>query len=339
MISDFASAQHGASRREFLRGAISVAAAMMITNAGCTKASNAVAGQGPIPMRPLGRTGLNITTFGLGGQATIEMEDKRDEALRIVSRALDLGVNYFDTAAGYRSGVSETQLGEALDGHRNEIILASKSRNRTRDGAWRDLEASLKRLRTDHLDIWQIHNIKSAADVEQVFAKGGAIEAFQQARDQKLTRFLGVTGHADPELLMECIRRFPFDTILLAINAADKHYLSFGDKLLPLCMERNMGIIAMKVPARGRILWQPFKQLLERRRPGKLDMREAYHYVLTLPVSGAIIGCDTVAHLEQNTELARTFRPLTVEQMLALESKVKPIYEQALYFRGREDNS
>lgn len=336
MMADHQVAENGASRREFLIAAISCAATMVAANVGCANASIAASASGPIPMRQLGRTGLNITTFGLGGQATIEMEDRREEALRIISRALDLGVNYFDTAAGYRSGVSETQLGEGLAGRRSQIILASKSRNRTRDGAWRDLESSLKRLRTDHLDIWQVHNIKSTADVEQLFAKGGAIEAFQHAREQKLTRFLGVTGHADPDLLIECIRRFPFDTILLALNAADKHYLSFGERLIPLCLERQMGIIAMKVPARGRILWQPLTQIPRLRRPGKLDMREAYHYVLSLPVSGAIIGCDTVEHLEEDVNLARTFKPLSVDQMLALEAKVKPIYEQALYFRGRE---
>ncbi|MCI0356754.1 MAG: aldo/keto reductase, partial [Acidobacteria bacterium] len=175
--------------------------------------------------------------------------------------------------------------------------------------------------------------------VERIFAPGGAIEAFLQVREQKITRFLGVTGHADPAVLAEAIRRFPFDTILMALNAADKHHLSFIDNLLPLAVEKQMGIIGMKVPARGRILasWKPSPGAGESweggTRPGAITMRDAVHYVLSLPVSTIIIGCDSVAQLEENIRLAREFTPLNETQMAALAARTEPIHRQALFFR------
>jgi hypothetical protein len=155
-----------------------------------------------------------------------------------------------------------------------------------------------------------------------------------------LVRFLGVTGHADPDVLIEAIRRFPFDTVLLALNAADRHHLSFSDKLLPLAVEKQMGIIGMKIPARGRILssWAP-SSYLDRygaTGPGTISMKEALGYVLTLPVATVIVGCDTVAQLEENVAIAREFTPLSGAQMAALEERAKPVHRQALFFRRWE---
>lgn len=210
------------------------------------------------------------------------------------------------------------------------------------------LEQSLKLLQTDVVDVWQLHDIGTMTDVEEVFAKGGAMEAFEQARGQKMVRFLGITGHHRPEALMECIRRFPFDTVLMGINAADPHSHSFAAELLPLALERRMGIIAMKVPARGRILasWTPPPIERQKRmweaganittKPGTLTMREAFHWVLSRPVSTAIIGIDSVAQLEENVALAREFTPLSEPQMAAITDKTKPVAEQALWFRHFE---
>src|ERR1043166_4341892 len=197
-----------------------------------------------MPTRNLGKTGYRVGIFSLGGQATIEQADKEAEATAIVERALDLGVNYIDTAAQYGGSErwSQKYIGQVMKRRRKEGYLASKSHDRTRDGSLKLLEESLKLLNTDHLDAWQMHHMTTADDVERAFAKGGAVEAFQQAREQKMVRFLGVTGHTDPDILIECLRRFPFDQILMAVNAADPHHLSFQEKLLPMAVEKQLGI-------------------------------------------------------------------------------------------------
>jgi predicted aldo/keto reductase-like oxidoreductase len=227
---------------------------------------------------------------------------------------------------------------------RAETFLASKTKERTRDGSLRMLEQSLKLLNTDHLDLWQLHDIGTLADVEQVFAKGGAMEALVEAREQKMVRFLGLTGHHRPDSLMNAIGRFPFDAILMAVNAADTHHHAFKTDLLGLALEKQMGVIGMKVTGRGRLLsgWTPPPLEQQKRswegvviadRPGTLAMREALDYTLTLPVSTVIIGCDSVAQLEENARLAREFTPRNPAQMAALEAKAEPVSKQALFFR------
>ena len=187
------------------------------------------------------------------------------------------------------------------------------------------LETSLKLLQTDHIDLWQLHDIGSDNEVQQVFAKGGAMEALLQARDQKIVRYLGITGHFRPEPLMECIHRYPFDCILMAVNAADPHHYSFVEQLLPLAVEKEMGIIGMKVPARGRILssWTPppmeqqkhsWEGMVLAPTPGTLDMKQAMYYALSQPLSTVIIGVDSIAQLEQNVQLARDFTPYNQQQ-------------------------
>jgi hypothetical protein len=297
---------------------------------------------GAMPTRNLGRTGYRVGIFSLGGQAAIEKPDNEGVAVPIVERALDLGVNYIDTSARYggEQRWSERYIGQAMKRRRREAFLASKTHDRTRDGSLALLERSLELLQTDHLDLWQIHNLSNLEQVEQIFAPGGAVEALVKARDEKVVRFLGITGHADPEVLLEAARRLPFDTILLALNAADPHHLSFEAKLLPLAVEKEMGIIGMKIPARGRLLagWTPPPPDPERPspwplRPGTLSMREALRYVLSLPVSTVIVGCDTVAQLEENVQLARAFTPLSTAQMAELTAKAQPVHQQALFFR------
>ncbi len=296
-----------------------------------------------MPTRNLGKTGYRVGVFSLGGQATIEKPNMEEQAVAIVERALDLGVNYIDTAAQYGGAGrwSQRYIGQVMKRRRQQTWLASKTHDRTRDGSLKLLEESLNLLNTDHLDTWQLHHVTTRDDVEKIFAKGGAIEAMQQAREQKMVRCLGVTGHTDPEVLMECLRRFPFDTILMAVNAADKHHLSFAEKLLPMAVEKQMGIIGMKIPARGRILagwtppppgsepsWVPVPQ-----KPGAIDMREAMYYVLSLPVSTIVIGCDNIAQLEENVKLAREFTPLSDSQLAALSTRTEGIARQALFFR------
>jgi aryl-alcohol dehydrogenase-like predicted oxidoreductase len=299
-----------------------------------------------MPTRNLGRTGYKVGIFSLGGQASLERDHNEAVAVPLVERALDLGVNYLDTSSIYGGPErwSEQYIGQVMKRRRSEAFLASKTKERSRDGSLRMLEKSLELLHTDHLDLWQLHDIGEPQDVAAVFGKGGAMEALIQARDQKMVRYLGVTGHFRPEPLAEAIRRHPFDAILMAVNAADKYHFSFMESLLPLAVEKQMGIVGMKVPARGRLLrtWTPPD--LERQRgswegaviaktPGTLTMREAMHYSLSLPVSTVIVGCDSIQQLEENLALARDFTPLSEPQMAALATRAQPVSEQALFFR------
>jgi aryl-alcohol dehydrogenase-like predicted oxidoreductase len=299
-----------------------------------------------MPTRNLGKTGYKVGIFSLGGQASLEKQNNFDIDVPIVERALDLGVNYIDTSSIYGGPErwSEQYVGKVMAKRRNEAFLATKTKERTRDGSMRMIEKSLQLLQTDHVDLWQLHDIGTITDVNDVFAKGGAMEALLEMQQQKVVRFLGITGHYRPDALMECIHRHPFDTVLMAMNAADPHHYSFNEALLPLAVEKQMGIIGMKVPGRGRILssWTP--QPLEQQKhmwegmvpaptPGTLTMREAVYYTLSRPVSTVIIGCDTIAQLEENVQLAREFTPLSDKQTTELVAKAEPVAKPSLFFR------
>jgi aryl-alcohol dehydrogenase-like predicted oxidoreductase len=293
-----------------------------------------------MPVRNLGKTGFRVGLLSLGGQATLEIPGKEAESEAIINRALDLGINYIDSAAGYGNGTSEKHIGLVLKSRRKEAFVTSKTADRTYDGSMRLLEKTLKSMNTDHLDLWQLHNLQRQEEFDQIFAPNGALKALEKAREQGMATFLGVTGHYEPNILLAAIERFPFDTILMAVNAADRHYLSFIEHLLPRAQQLKMGIIGMKVATRGRVLstWTPppAEQQPERMRTaraGTLTIQEALAYNLTLPVSTTIIGVDTVAQIEQNVAFASSFTPLSEEQMRELEKRTLPIARQALYFR------
>src|SRR5260370_19599958 len=179
-----------------------------------------------MPTRNLGKTGYRVGIFGLGGQAALDKGNNESLALQMIHRELELGVNYFDTSAIYggHDRWSERHLGKGLKGNRDQVVIATKTKERTRDAALKDLDVSLKLLDTDHIDIWQLHDVGIQEDIDQIFGKGGAIEALVQARDQKIVRHLCVTGRFRPEALIESIRRFPFATILMAVNAPHHSY-------------------------------------------------------------------------------------------------------------------
>jgi aryl-alcohol dehydrogenase-like predicted oxidoreductase len=299
-----------------------------------------------MPTRNLGKTGHKVGIFSLGGQASIERAHNEDVAVPIIERALDLGVNYIDTSSIYGGPErwSEQYVGKVMKHRRNDAFLATKTKERTREGSLRMIEKSLQLLQTDHIDLWQLHDIGTTKDINAIFGKGGAIEALLQMREQKVVRFLGITGHYRPDALIEAIHRYPFDTILMAVNAADPHHYSFSEQLLPLAVEKQMGIIGMKVPARGRILssWTPppierqqhsWEGMVIAKTPGTIDMRQAMYYSLSLPVSTVIIGCDSIAQLEENVQLAREFTPFSQQQMASLTAKVEPVSKQSLFFR------
>jgi uncharacterized protein len=342
----------GQNRREFMKAGGAATAALFAQGA-LPRTAHALpslpsnpATAAAMPTRNLGKTGFRVGVFSLGGQSALERAGNEAVAVPLVERALDLGVNYIDTSSIYggRERWSERYIGQVMKRRRTETFLASKTKERTRDASLRMLEQSLKLLDTDHLDLWQLHDIGTAGDVNEVFAKGGAMEALVEAREQKMVRFLGLTGHHRPEPLMDAIRRFPFDAILLAVSAADRHHHSFMTGLLPLAVEKQLGIIGMKVTGRGRLLssWTPPPLEQQRRSwegvviangPGTIDMREALYYTLSLPLSTVIIGCDSVAQLEENVRLARDFTPLSEAQMAGLAERAAPCSKQALFFR------
>lgn len=283
---------------------------------------------GAIEKRTLGATGLSVTQLGLGGESLLSMEEKQDESIAMARTALQMGINYFDTAHIYSP--SEQRLGEALYGVRDQIVLASKSDKRDRDGARKDLDKSLKDLRTDYLDIWQIHHISYPEEVEKVFKDDGAMKAVEEALDEKLIRYVGVTGHYCPEPMLEMLKRYDFDTVMMPINAADVHNHSFIKKLLPVALKKDLGIIGMKVCSRGR-LFTP-KEIY--------TMGQALSYSLSQPISTAIVGISTMAQLYENVAIAKSFERLTEKEQEEMEKKTKSYEGVANFFKkGNEKHN
>ena len=341
-------------RREFLKASGAVTAALLAPAAMAAETAKTLPGlpSNPItptamPTRNLGKTGYKVGIFSLGGQAALERGNNFDAAVPIIERALDLGVNYIDTSSIYGGPElwSEQYVGKVMAHRRNEAFLATKTKERTREASLRMIDKSLELLKTDHVDLWQLHDIGTMTDVNEVFAKGGAMEALLEMQQQNVVRYLGITGHYRPDSLMECIKRHPFDTVLMAINAADPHHYSFNEGLLPLAVERQMGIIGMKIPGRSRLLssWTPPSieeqkhswegMTIQTDRSGTLTMREAMYYTLSRPVSTVIIGCDNIAQLEENVHLAREFTPLSDSQATQLVAKAEPVAKPSLFFR------
>lgn len=341
-------------RRDFLKTGGVVAAGLLANHS--VLASPAPAAFPPLPVNPstqaalptrnLGKTGYKVGIFSLGGQAALEKPNNFDVAVPIIERALDLGVNYIDTSSIYGGPDrwSEQYVGRVMKTRRQEAFLATKTKERTRDGSLRMIEKSLTLLNTDHVDLWQLHDIGLPEDVNAVFAPDGAMKALLEMQQQKVVRFLGVTGHYRPEALIDAIHRHDFDTILLALNAADVHIHSFTEQLLPLAVEKQMGIIGMKVPARGRLLssWTPppiekqqhsWEGSAIATRSGVMSMRDAMRFTLSHPVSTVIIGCDSIEQLEENVQIARQFTPLSSGQMAALNELAAPVAKQSLFFR------
>jgi aryl-alcohol dehydrogenase-like predicted oxidoreductase len=278
-----------------------------------------------MPQRVLGRTSVTLPILGLGGSASpLSRSGEESESIAMIERALELGIRYFDTAANY--GPSEERLGKVLPSHRSKLFLASKTSHRDRDGAWRELERSLQRLKTDYLDLWQLHGLAYDWDLNTILdTKRGAIKAAQEAKQQGLVRFVGITGHHNPAIMAEGLRRYPFDTVLIPINAADKHNpTSFIKQVLPVAQQKKTGVIAMKVPAYGRLF-----------KPGVLDgMHQAMGYALSQKgVHCCIIAAETLAQLEHNVSVAQAFQPLAVQELAAIEQRTAANWQDSSFFR------
>jgi aryl-alcohol dehydrogenase-like predicted oxidoreductase len=280
-----------------------------------------------MPTRKLGRTGLNIPIVSLGGQGALEEHGSRKNCIEIIHKAYSLGIKYMDTSPVY--GPSEDIYGEALKGIRNKIVVASKTDDRTRDGSLKLLEKSLKRLKTDYLDVWQIHHLDNMNDVNAVTKKDGALKAIVEMKEQGVVRHIGFTGHHSPKVLAEMARRHDFDTALCALNPADRHLKPcFIDDFLPIANEKKLGIIGMKVFAQG-FIFHPGTSMWK----GIMTAWETVFYTLSLPITTIIIGCNTPAQVEENVMMARAFRQLDKDEMVEIEGRTKRYVKRAQFFR------
>jgi len=277
-----------------------------------------------MPERVLGKTGVRVPLLGLGGSGKTPLgkSGKEKEAIAIIEAALSLGIKYFDTAASY--GASEKQLGKVLPPYRKEIFLVTKTGRRDRDGAWQELERSLKRLNTDYLDSWQLHHVSFMETLDEIFGSQGAIKAMEEAKEQGIVKFAGITGHHEPDVIAEGLRRYPFDTTLVSINAADKHHpRPFAPTILPVAQQKNVGVIGMKIPAYGKLL-----------QPGVLNMEEAMGYVLSLSgVHCCVVATESVEMLKSNVRVAQGFQELSPEDMGAIEQKTASVWQENTFFR------
>jgi aryl-alcohol dehydrogenase-like predicted oxidoreductase len=272
-----------------------------------------------LPRRPLGRTGEEVTILGLGGEGVLRTFGYERQAQALIDAALEAGICYFESARAY-SG-SEAYLGRGLAGHRDRVFLTSKSHGRTREEADEHLAATLRNLGTDHLDLWQVHDVRTPAEVEALAAPGGALEAFHRAKEQGKTRFVGVTGHHDPQVLRRALDIYDFDTVLLPVNPAEPYAKSF----LPLAREaldRGLGVVGMKVLCRGllpELSVAPVPDLVA--------------YALSQAVSLVVIGADNAAQVRELAQAARQFAPLPPGAQARLEALVTPFARGLMYYK------
>jgi aryl-alcohol dehydrogenase-like predicted oxidoreductase len=292
------------SRRLFL-GAASVAAgdAMLAQHTGT------------IPMRPLGKTGVQVSAIGIGGYHLGSAKDLQ-EAKRIVDEAIDAGVNFFDNAWDYHDGRSEEWMGAALRGKRDKVVLMTKVCTHGRDKrvALTMLDESLRRLQTDHLDVWQIHEVIYENDPDLIFAPNGAIEALAQAKKEGKVRFVGFTGHKDPSIHLRMLSHdFPFDTVQMPLNCMDANFRSFETHVLPELNRRGIAPLGMKsLGGCGEIVAK-----------GVARVDEALRYAMSLPVATTISGMNSVDVLRQNLAIACGFKPMSAAQMQQLRDRCR----------------
>jgi aryl-alcohol dehydrogenase-like predicted oxidoreductase len=272
-----------------------------------------------LPTEVLGKTGVSVPRIGIGlGSRFCAVEDE-DTAREILELALANGFYYWDTAASYanKTIVSEERIGRVLQDRRDEVFLATKFEERSYDGVMRQLEQSLKRLRTDHIDLYQVHLIESRADLDTLALPGGALDALRRIKEQKIARFIGFSGHVDAAAMAEAARRHDFDTMLIALNHYQERHGDFERGAIPVAAGRKMGVMIIKSVRPREIV------------PG-LDPSDLIRYALSLPlVHAAVVGTDSVDVVRKNAALLRDFRPLPADEMRRLTIKLDPFFAGA----------
>ena len=327
------------SRREFLK---TTTAAVMLGAA--ETALGASASLSALPKRRLGKTGEMISCIGFGSGTRFCSIQDEDAAQALLERAFVLGINYFDTAGSYTrrplERLSEKRLGEFSHKRRKEIFLATKIDPRDRDGALRSVETSLKFLQTDYLDLIQIHSLSDLNDLDRMGGPNGVLAAIQQLKAQRVSRFIGITGHNDGAAMTEALRRYDFDTVLMALNAAQsanpvaarkmEPIPAFEQSALPVALQKNMGILSMKVMGQG---------LLVGNGTGRASAAELLQFNLSQPVACVVIGCEQMAPLEQNVQAALAFTPMNESGKQKLQEKVAPSRSAWQQFLKSHDDS
>jgi aryl-alcohol dehydrogenase-like predicted oxidoreductase len=320
--------ESGISRRDFVRtaaGTMGAASVHALASAearprhatGSGSRAESATSSAPVPMRELGKTGEKVSAIGVGGFHLGSTKDQ-NEANELVSRALDAGVTFFDNCWDYHDGQSELILGNALKGKREKAFVMTKvcTHGRGKDVAMEQLEESLRRLQTDHLDLWQIHEVIHYNDPDLIFASGGAAEALLAAKQQGKVRFIGFTGHKDPAIHLKMLSHdFPFDTVQMPLNCLDATFRSFETHVLPEATRRGIAVLGMKsLGGSGELI-----------RHGVVTPEEGLRYAMSLPVATTISGMDSLAVLEQNLQIARGFTPMTAAEMAKLRERSREL--------------
>jgi hypothetical protein len=290
------------SRRQFFEnvglGAAATTSLLLLRDvAGADQAGNV------LPTRALGRTGAKVSILAFGCGSRFLMYKDEDSATAILNRAIDLGITYLDTAYAYGDGQSETRVGKVMATRCKDVWLATKIPDRTRDEFLCRLEASLKRLQSDHVDLVHIHSLGQADDLEKIEAKDGALKGLMEAREQKMARFAGMTSHTNGEIMAKAIERHDLDCVQMALNASGNG--RFEELALPAANKKNLGIIAMKITG---------QEFLVGEGAGKADMNSLLRYSMSLPVTTAVVGMPKPEMLAHNIEIARGFSPLTDQE-------------------------
>jgi predicted aldo/keto reductase-like oxidoreductase len=300
-------------RRRFLQTA---AATTLMTS--FSKKLSRAAESAAIPMRALGRSGEKVSMVGLGG-FHLGMQSDEQESIRIIRTGLDSGINFLDNCWDYNGGESEIRMGKALrDGYRQRAFLMTKIDGRTKEAAGKQIEESLRRLQTDHIDLLQFHEVIRDTDPDRIFAQGGGMEAVLEAKKQGKVRYIGFTGHKSPAIHIKMLHtgfahQFIFDAVQMPLNVMDAHYDSFEKKVLPVLIEHKIGVLGMKPMGDKIILNSKTASAIE-----------CLHYAMNLPTSVVITGCDSMNILQQALDAARSFKPMSSNEVGALLAKTAP---------------
>jgi aryl-alcohol dehydrogenase-like predicted oxidoreductase len=303
------------SRRVFLGAAAAGIAGVTMGLPAFADAGIAQTSSGGMKYRTLGRSGEKVSLLGLGGYH-IGVQATEDESVRLIRTAVDSGINFLDNCWDYNNGQSEIRMGKALrDGYRQKVFLMTKIDGRTKEAAARQIDESLKRLQTDHIDLMQMHEVVRWEDPDHIFASGGMMEAMNAAKQAGKFRYMGFTGHKDPDIHLKMLKMclahgFTPDTVQMPLNIMDAHFKSFAHKVVPMLVEHKIGVLGMKPLASGLAL-----------KSKVVTPIECLHYAMNLPTSVVINGCDTMERLQQALEAVRTFEPLSKEQLSALLEK------------------
>ncbi len=307
------SAADGFTRREFLGGVLttSILAGVAGPELWAAGAENG------IPYRKLGRTGERVSLVGLGGYHIGMQSDERD-GIKIIRTALDGGINFLDNCWDYNGGNSEIRMGKALrDDYRKKAFLMTKIDGQTKKAAAAQIDESLQRLQTDHIDLLQFHEVIRMTDPEHIFAPGGGMEAALEAKKAGKVRYIGFTGHKNPAMHLHMLEtaaahQFHFDAVQMPLNAMDAHYESFGQKVLPVLVKNEIGVLGMKPMGAGLLLQSK-----------TLSPVECLHFAMNLPTSAVITGCESLANVQQALDAARSFKPLSSSQVAALLARTE----------------